>query len=70
MFIQAGPGAHAAFCTIGTGSLWGVMLTTHPTKVACGLDLYHHLPSVLAGTCRGVTFTFAGIHEYVLKIPI
>jgi len=72
MFIQAGPGAHAAICTIGTGSLWvgGGMLTTHPTKVACGLDLYLHLPSVPAGACRGVTLTFSSIHEYILKIPI
>jgi len=70
MLIEAGPGAHAAYCTIGTGSPWGVMLTTHLATVACGLDLYRHRPSVPAGACRGVTFTFPSIHEYAQKIPI
>ena len=70
MFIQNDPGTHAATCIIGTDSLWGVMLTTHPAKVACGLDLYRHFPSVPAGACRGVTFTFLSINDYAPKILI
>jgi len=37
--VQTGPGAHPAFCTMGTGSFpgvksgWGVTLTTHPFLV-------------------------------------
>ena len=31
--VQTGPGAHPASCTMGTGSLPGVALTTHPLLV-------------------------------------
>ena len=37
--VQTGPGAHPAFCTMGTGAFpgvksgWGVTLTPHPLQV-------------------------------------
>jgi len=42
--FQAGPGAHPASCTMGTGSFpgvkcgWGVLLTTHPPSSAAVME--------------------------------
>lgn len=65
MRLQTGPGAHAASCTIGTGSTPGVKrpkrVADHPpsssAEVTNGLELYLCLTSVPAQACHGVIIT-------------
>ena len=64
--VQTGPGAHPAFCTIGTGSIPGVKRPgrgvdhPHPSsaevKKRVELYLYSSLCAIVA--CSTVTFTF------------
>ena len=64
--FQIGPGAHAASCTMGTGSFPGVkcgravLLTTHPFQYR-GLgrvELYLYPPLGLNRACKEVTLPF------------
>jgi hypothetical protein len=63
--LQTGPGAHAASCTMGTGSTSGVKrpkrVADHPPsssgEVTNGLQLYPRLKSVSAQACHRLTIT-------------
>ena len=64
--VQTGPGAHPAFCTMGTGSFpgvncgRGVPLTPHPLLVSRSgkSRAIRLLPSRVFVACSRATFTF------------
>jgi len=62
--VQTGPGAHPAFCTMGTGSFPGikcgrdVLLTSHPLLVPRVIPSYTSTHSGPNLACNGDHFTF------------
>jgi hypothetical protein len=66
--VQTGPGAHPAFCTVGTGSLSRGLTNHLPSRAEVNerVELYHHSPSVFTLCCR-VNFTFT---LYLYTLPL